>query len=225
MPASVMVVDDQEAIRSSLRLLVESTPEFEVVAEAGDGFEALAKARTHRPDAVLMDIRMPRADGIVATERLMRFVSPPKVLVLTSFDVDDRVLDALEAGAAGFLLKDLCPQQLTAALRTVMAGGRVVAPEALESLVQRASAGERECGADAQHRLSGLNGSERRVLGLIGAGLSNAQIARRLHLSQASVKTYVSRMLAKLGLDNRTQAAILAYEAGLADSERDHGLI
>ncbi|MFK0296792.1 response regulator [Streptomyces sp. NPDC090442] len=222
MTASVLVVDDQPLIRSSLCLLLSTAPGFKVTAEAEDGADALAKARTHRPDVVLMDVRLPRFDGIAATEQLMRFTRPPKVLMLTSFDVDDRVLDALEAGAAGFLLKDLCPQQLPAALRTVLCGGRVVSAEVLDSLVRRASTTKRgRTTAAGQERLAQLSGSERRVLELLGAGLTNAEIARRLYLSQASVKTYVSRMLAKLELDNRTQAAILAYEAGLAGSERN----
>ncbi|MFC5722297.1 response regulator [Streptomyces gamaensis] len=221
MAASVLIADDQASIRSSLSLLVGTTPEFEVTAEAADGTEALSKARTHRPDVVLMDVRMPGVDGIAATRQLMRFSRPPRVLMLTSFDVDDRVLDALEAGASGFLLKDLCSRQLAAALRTVVAGGRVVSPEVLDNLVRRATTTpDRSCGADLQQRLAQLSGSERRVLELIGAGLTNSQIAQRLYLSQASVKTYVSRMLAKLSLDNRTQAAILAYDAGLADTER-----
>lgn len=220
MTASVLVVDDQALIRSSMCLLLDSTPEFDVVAEAEDGADALAKARAHRPDIVLMDVRMPRVDGVAATEQLMRFTQPPKVLMLTNFDVDDRVLDALEAGASGFLLKDLSPRRLSSALRTVLAGGRVVSPEVLDSLVRRASTTDRAGGEGVEQRLSQLSGSERRVLELVGLGLTNAQIARKLYLSQASVKTYVSRMLAKLGLDNRTQAAILAYEAGLTESGR-----
>lgn len=220
MTASVLVADDQALIRSGMCLLLDSTPEFDVVAEAEDGADALAKARTHRPDVVLMDVRMPRVDGIAATEQLMRFTHPPKVLMLTNFDVDDRVLDALEAGASGFLLKDLCPRRLASALRTVLAGGRVVSPEVLDSLVRRASTSERAGGEGVEQRLAQLSGSERRVLELVGLGMTNAQIAQKLYLSQASVKTYVSRMLAKLGLDNRTQAAILAYEAGLTESGR-----
>ncbi|MFE7664348.1 response regulator [Streptomyces celluloflavus] len=128
MTASVLIVDDQVLIRSGLRQLVGASPAFEVVAEAGDGAEAVAQARAHRPDVVLMDVRMPRVDGVAATAQLMRFAAPPKVLVLTGFDVDDRVLDALEAGACGFLFKDLTPWQLETAMRTVLAGGRVIAP-------------------------------------------------------------------------------------------------
>lgn len=220
MAASVLIADDQASIRSSLSLLLGSIPEFEVTAEAVDGTEAVAKARALRPDVVLMDVRMPGVDGIAATRQLMRFGQPPRVLMLTSFDVDDRVLDALEAGACGFLLKDLCTRQLETALRTVVAGGRVVSPEVLDSLVRRATTPpDRSCDADLQQRLAQLSGSERRVLELIGAGLTNAEIAQRLYLSPASVKTYVSRMLTKLSLENRTQAAILAYDAGLADTE------
>ncbi|MFI9650006.1 response regulator [Streptomyces sp. NPDC052040] len=218
--ASVLVVDDQALIRASLCLLVNSTGEFEVVAEARDGAEAVAQARTHRPDVVLMDVRMPCVDGVVATEQLLRFTHPPKVLMLTGVDVDDRVLDALEVGASGFLLKDLCPRQLTAALRAVLVGGRVLSPQVLDSLIHRASAPERAHGTCLQERLGRLSSSERRVLELIGGGLTNAQIAQHLYLSPSSVKTYVSRVLDKLALKNRTQAAILAYDAGLADSGR-----
>ncbi|MGW8551398.1 response regulator [Streptomyces tubercidicus] len=220
MTASVLVVDDQALLRSSLCLLLDSTPEFKVVAEAGDGADALAKARTHRPDVVLMDVRMPRVDGIAATKQLMQFTDPPKVLMLTNFEVDERVLEALEAGASGFLLKDLCPQQLLSALQTVLVGGRVISPEVLDTLVRRASTTSRVRTEALAQQLAQLNASEQRVLELIGMGLTNAQIAQRLHLSQASVKTYASRILSKLGLQNRTQAAILAYEAGLIDTRR-----
>ncbi|MEC4017963.1 response regulator transcription factor [Streptomyces sp. H27-D2] len=217
----MLIVDDQAVIRSELRRLVEPLPAFDVVAEAGDGAEAVAEARTHQPDVVLMDVRMPHVDGIVATAHLMSFTAPPKVLIMTGFDIDDRVLDALEAGACGFLMKDLSPGQLETAMRTALVGGRVMAPEALDSLVRRASAAGHARGASARAWLTQLSGSERRVLALIGAGLTNAQIARQLHLSQASVKTYVSRALTKLGLENRTQAAILAYEAGLVGVRGD----
>ncbi|MBH1938999.1 response regulator transcription factor [Streptomyces sp. AV19] len=220
MAASVLVVDDQESIRSALCLLLQSEPHFEVIGEAADGAEAVAQARTRGPDVVLMDVRMPRLDGIAATEQLMRFIRPPKVLMLTNCAVDDRVLDALEAGAAGFLLKDLCRQQLTSALRTVLAGGRAVSPEVLDSLVHRASPSGWVNDTGLQQRLAQLSESERRVLELIRSGMTNAQIARQLFLSQTSVKTYVSRMLTKLGLENRTQAAILAYEARLTGIDR-----
>ncbi|MFE5827738.1 response regulator [Streptomyces erythrochromogenes] len=218
MTASVLVVDDQALIRSSVRLLLEATPGFNVVAEAEDGADALAKARAYTPDIVVMDVRMPYLDGVAATQQLMRYTRPPKVLMLTNFDADDRVLDALEAGASGFLLKDMCLQQLAVALRTVLAGGRVVSPEVLDSLVRRASAPDRSGSDGREQQLALLSSSERRVLGLVGVGMTNAQIARRLCLSPASVKTYVSRMLSKLGLDSRTQAAIFAYEAGLAEN-------
>ncbi|MEU7166283.1 response regulator transcription factor [Streptomyces morookaense] len=216
MSIRVMIVDDQAIIRMGLTMLVDSSDDFEVVAEAGDGAEALSQVAAHRPDVVLMDLNMPRVDGVEATRRLMRLPEPPMVLVLSVFDADARVLEALEAGACGFLLKDLRPEELFAALHTVASGCRVVAPEVLTSLVRRAADHTPIRVNGAGEKLSLLSQGERRVLALVAAGMTNAEIARTLHLSGASVKTYVSRTLAKLGLDNRTQAAIIAYEMGLA---------
>lgn len=215
MTIRVLVVDDQAIIRMGLTLLVDSHEDFEVVAEATDGVEAIDRVTAHRPDVVLMDMTMPHLDGIEATRRLMRLPEPPVVLMLSVFDAEDRVLEALDAGASGFLLKDLRPEELFAALHTVAAGCRVIAPEVLDRLVRRAADRTPVRVGGAGEKLDLLSPGERRVLALVGAGMTNAQIARTLQLSGASVKTYVSRTLAKLGLDNRTRAALVAYEMGL----------
>ncbi|WP_414166741.1 response regulator [Streptoverticillium reticulum] len=216
MTIRVMIVADQAIIRMGLTTLIDSSDEFEVVGEAGDGAEALPQVTAHRPDVVLMDLNMPRIDGVEATRRLSRLPEPPRVLVLGVFGTDDRVLEALRAGACGFLLKDLRPDELFAAMHTVVLGGRVIAPEVLTSLVRKAADRTPIRLNGAREKLSLLSQGERRVLALVGAGMTNTQIARALELSGASVKTYVSRTLAKLGLDNRTQAAIIAYETGIA---------
>ncbi|MGW1775944.1 response regulator transcription factor [Streptomyces sp. NPDC002104] len=213
MTIRVMVVDDQSLIRSGLVTLLASAPGIEVVAEAGDGAEAVPLARTYRPDVVLMDLVMPKVDGMEATVQLLRLPDPPRVLVLTGYTADDLVLDALRAGAAGFLLKDLRPEELFAAVRTVAAGGSALAPGVMRVLLERADT--RTGAPDHTEQLSTLSPGERDVLALVGEGRTNLQIAQALHLSPASVKTYVSRILTQLDLSNRTQAAILAHEAGL----------
>ncbi|WP_371615394.1 response regulator [Streptomyces sp. NBC_00454] len=213
MAIRVMVVDDQSLIRSGLVTLLSSAPDMEVVAEAADGAEAVPLARTHRPDVVLMDLVMPKVDGFEATLQLLRLPDPPRVLVLTGYTADDLVLDALRAGAAGFLLKDLRPEELFAGIRTVAAGGSALAPGVMRTLLERADT--RVETPDHAEQLSTLSPGERDVLALVGEGRTNLQIAEALHLSPASVKTYVSRILTQLDLTNRTQAAILAYEAGL----------
>ncbi|MFK0296791.1 response regulator [Streptomyces sp. NPDC090442] len=215
MPIRVLVADDQAIVRMGVTMLVNSSDDFEVVGEAGDGAEALALATMHQPDIVLMDLNMPGMDGIEATGRLMQMPEPPKVLMLSVFDTDTRVLATLHAGACGFLLKDLKPDELFAALHSVAAGCRVIAPDVMASLVRRAADQTPIRVNGAAEKLSLLSQGERKVLALVGAGMTNAQIARSLCLSGASVKTYVSRTLAKLGLDNRTQAALIAYDMGL----------
>ncbi|MBH1939001.1 response regulator transcription factor [Streptomyces sp. AV19] len=216
MPIRVAIVDDQAIIRVGLTMIVNSSEDFEVVTEAGDGAEALTQVSMHRPDIVLMDLNMPRINGVEATRRLMQLPEPPMVLVLSVFEGDSQVRTALDAGACGFLLKDLRPEELFAALHTVVSGCRVIAPEALTSLVRRAADHTPIRAHGATEKLSLLSRGEHQVLAMLGAGMTNAQIARSLYLSGSSVKTYVSRILAKLELDNRTQAAIIAYEMGIA---------
>ncbi|MFK0202773.1 response regulator [Streptomyces lavendulae] len=209
-------MDDQAIIRSGLRMMLEPAEGFEVAGEAVDGADAIVQARLHRPDIVLMDLRMPGLDGVAATRRLAGLARPPKVVVLSAYGEDGHVLDALGAGASGFLLKDLRCEELLSALRVVSRGGHVFAPGLLHGLVRRAvrRMPVRVCGVEA--RVAALSDGERDVLRLVGRGMTNEQISRELYLAGASVKTYVSRTLAKLGLDNRTQAAIVAYAIGLA---------
>ncbi|MEV0322987.1 response regulator [Streptomyces sp. NPDC050658] len=215
----IAVIDDQVIVRAGLRTLVEYAEGFEVVAEADDGTHAVPLAEKHRPDVVLMDLSMPGLDGLEATRLLMRLPTPPHVLILSVYDADTRVLDALRAGASGFLLKDLQPQELFAALRTVVAGGRVIDDNVLSRLVRQAAERAPAQAGAIDQKLCTLSESERRVLALIGAGLTNAEIADRLNWPRSSVKTYVSRNLDKLGVESRTQAALLAYRYGLTASE------
>ncbi|MGP3691560.1 response regulator transcription factor [Streptomyces sp. IBSNAI002] len=217
MTVRVMIVDDQPITRSGLRFLVDSIPGYQVVAEAEDGADAVGKAREHEAGLVLMDLRMPRIDGVEATRQLMRMGEPPRVLVMTTFAVDEQALDALEAGAHGFLSKDLRVEELRAAMDVVMSGGQLVSGDMLDFLMLKASRGAAGLSVRRKELLVLLTESERRVLSLLGAGLSNSEIADALYLSVSSVKTYVSRLLQKLNLDNRTQAAVLAYELDFMD--------
>ncbi|MGW5115901.1 response regulator transcription factor [Streptomyces noursei] len=217
MTVRVMIVDDQPITRSGLRFLVDCIPGYEVVAEAEDGVDAVAKAREYQVALVLMDLRMPRIDGVEATRQLMRMAEPPKVIVMTAFALDEQALDALEAGAHGFLMKDLRPEELRAGLDVVMHGGQLISAEMLDFLMFKVSRGAASLSARHRELLVLLTESERRVLSLLGAGLSNSEIADELYLSVSSVKTYVSRLLQKLHLDNRTQAAVLAYELDFMD--------
>ncbi|WP_424213251.1 response regulator transcription factor [Streptomyces sp. BI20] len=218
----LVIADDHALIRSGMRVLLDAEDSLEVVGEAENGAEALTLVTTHRPDVVLMDLHMPEMDGIEATRRMMRLPNPPRVLILTSVPTDDRVVEALEAGAAGFILKDLRSQELLSALLAVARGVPVLAPSVMGGLLRRASVGHGTPGrtAELREKVAGLSESERRVLALLGRGLSNARIASELHLSGASVKTYVSRTLAKLGLENRTQAALIARDLGVNEGER-----
>ncbi|MFK0234121.1 response regulator [Streptomyces vinaceus] len=214
----VLVVDDQFLIRSGLTALLGAAPGIEVVAEAADGEEAVRLAAETRPDVVLMDIRMPGTDGITATERILAEADAaagqarPKVLVLTTFDSDAYVFRALRVGASGFLLKDTPPDRLLAAIATVHAGEMLFSPGALQGIIA-AYAGP--VARDPHPGLAALNPREREVLGLVGAGLSNADIAGRLVLSAATVKTHVHRCMSKLGVSSRAQAVVLAHESGL----------
>ncbi|MFE3553413.1 response regulator [Streptomyces sp. NPDC059193] len=209
----VLVVDDQPITRSGLTCIVNSLPGYTVVAEAGDGIEAVARAREHEVALALVDLRMPRVDGVETTRRLLRAQQPPRIIVMTSFGVNDQALEALEAGACGFLTKDVCLEELHRALDSVMHGGTLVSPDMLGYMVTRAARSTAAVPAERRAELlARLNESERHVLALIGAGLSNAQIADRLFLSVSSIKARVSRLLQKLELDNRTQAAVVAHE-------------
>ena len=212
----VLVADDQTLVRAGFRVLVESAPDLEVVGEAGDGVEAVELARRELPDVVLMDIRMPRLDGLEATRRIVALdrAEGVRVLVLTTFDLDEYVYQALRAGASGFLLKDTPPADLLAAIRVVAAGDALLAPSVTRRLIAE-FARRPEPSAVTPAALAALTDREREVLALVARGLSNAEIAELLVVSGATAKTHVSRVLAKLGARDRAQLVMLAYETGL----------
>jgi DNA-binding NarL/FixJ family response regulator len=211
-PVRVLIADDQAIVRMGFAALLQSQPGLLVVGSAADGQQAVSLARELDPDVVLMDIRMPVLDGIAATRQLAGLPDPPRVLVLTTFDLDDYVYDALRAGASGFLLKDATPEEILHAVRVVARGEALLAPAVTARLVtefaQRARLAE-------PPGLAALTGREREVLLLVAAGLANGEIAARLYLAEQTVKSHVSSVLFKLGLRDRVQAVILAYEAGL----------
>ncbi len=210
----VLVVDDQALVRGGLRMILDAQPDIEVAGEACDGRQALQKARELAPDVVLMDIRMPELDGIGATKRLLTTTDAPRVLILTTFDLDQYVYEAMKAGASGFLLKDVEPEQLALAVRTVAAGDALLSPtitrRLIEEFVRRPPAGS---GLPAQ--LADLTERELDVMRLVARGLSNSEIARELFVSEATVKTHLTHILTKLRLRDRIQAVVLAYETGL----------
>ena len=218
MSISVLLADDQPLLRRGFRMILEAEPDMIVVAEAGDGEEAADLARRHGPDVVLMDIRMPGTDGIEATRCITASDARVRVLVLTTFDLDEYAFGALRAGASGFLLKDVRPAELVAAIRTVAAGDAVVSPRVTRRLLEEYAQvlplpeAQRE---QAYPQLSALTEREREVLVAVAQGLSNTEIAATLYVSEATVKSHVGRILAKLGLRDRVQVVVLAYEAGL----------
>ncbi len=215
---TVLLVDDQALLRMGFRLVLEGEPDLEVVGEASDGRTALQQVAALRPDVVLMDVRMPGMNGIEATERVVAEHPGTRVLILTTFDLDEYAFAALRVGASGFLLKDAKPAELVAAIRSVASGDAVVSPRVtrrmLEMFADRlpAEAGEAPGAVDP---LAELTGREREVLQAVAEGLSNAEIAARLVLSEATVKTHVGRILAKLGVRDRVQAVVLCYRAGM----------
>ena len=212
----VFVVDDQQLVRAGFRMLLDSQPDIEVVGEAGDGAEAIEMLAATRADIVLMDVRMPRMDGVEATRRIRSGGDQaPAVVVLTTFDLDEYAFAAIKAGASGFMLKDALPQDLLAAVRNVYAGDAVVAPTTTRRLLEQFARYLPGADAPSHRALATLTERERQVLELVAQGMSNAEIAAELVLSEATVKTHVGRTLAKTGLRDRVQLVVLAYEAGV----------
>jgi len=211
-PTRLLVVDDQAVVRIGFTALLDAQPDFTVVGNAGDGREAVRLAKTLLPDVVLMDIRMPVLGGIDAMRELATFPDPPRVLVLTTFDLDDYVYDALRAGASGFLLKDATPDEIVNAVRVVRAGDALLAPSVTRRLISEFAARATLAPATG---IDELTPRESEVFRLVAQGLANAEIATTLHLAEQTVKTHVGAILAKLGLRDRVQAVVLAYETGV----------
>jgi DNA-binding NarL/FixJ family response regulator len=208
----VVLADDQPLVRTGLRMILGAEEDLEIVGEAADGAEAVAVCAEVRPDVVLMDVRMPGMDGIDATRAVTAVDDPPRVLVLTTFDLDDVVYEALRAGASGFLLKDAPEERLTTAIRVVADGGSLFAPSVTRRLIEEFAG---RATPPAPPRLDALTPREHEVLVLVARGLSNAEIGRQLFVTENTVKTHVARVLTKLGLRDRVQAVVLAYESGL----------
>ncbi|GAA5013953.1 response regulator transcription factor [Streptomyces siamensis] len=216
----LLLVDDDPLVRAGLSLMLGGADDIEIVGEAADGGEVEALVDRTRPDVVLMDIRMPTVDGLTATERLRGREEAPQVIVLTTFHADDQVLRALGAGAAGFVLKDTPPAEILQAVRRVAAGDPVLSPTVTRQLIEHAAGSTLDARRSAARtRIAVLNDREREVAVAVGQGGSNAEIAGSLFMSVATVKTHVSRILAKLGLNNRVQIALLTYDAGLLEDD------
>ena len=215
MSIRVLIADDQALVRNGFRLILESRPDIDVVGEAADGREAVAVAIDAVPDVILMDVRMPELDGIEATRRIVAAGSPARVLVLTTFDLDEYVYAAIRAGASGFLLKDVRPRDLVDAIRLVADGNALLGPTVTRRLLDR-FARAAPAGLGGPGRFAALTARELEILRLLAAGLSNAEIASRLYLGESTVKTHVSSILRKLGVRDRVQAVIVAFEGGLA---------
>jgi DNA-binding NarL/FixJ family response regulator len=221
-PIRVLVADDQPLMRSGFRLILEGQPGIVVVGEARDGEEAVTEAHRLRPDVVLMDVRMPNLDGIAATRQILGSVaSEARVLVLTMFDLDEYVYGALQAGASGFLLKDVSPEQLVMAIHVVAAGDQLLAPSVTRRLIERYLASVRPPLAATAAAMDRLTPREREILDFVAGGLGNGEIARELVLAESTVKTHVANVLAKLDLHDRVQLVIFAYEQGLVPARRE----
>jgi DNA-binding NarL/FixJ family response regulator len=212
----ILIVDDEPLVRTGLRMILSAAEDLDVVGEAQDGVDAVTAVLAHRPDVVMMDVRMPRLDGLAATRQVLALAPAPKVIVLTTFDLDDYVFRALEAGASGFLLKDTPPRDLVRAVQVVASGEAMLSPSVTRRLIGHfAGLGASSRQQAARERLQALTARESEVLLAVASGQSNADVGRELFMSEATVKTHVSRVLTKVGATNRVQAAILAHDAGL----------
>ncbi|WP_219506546.1 response regulator [Nonomuraea ceibae] len=211
----ILLADDEAMIRAGVRAILASDPDLEVVAEAGDGREAVDLAISHHPDVALLDIRMPRLDGLAAAAEIRRAAPGTAVVMLTTFGEDDYIAKALDVGANGFLLKSGDPRELIAGVHAVAGGAAYLSPKVAQRVIEQLAGGRMARGSAARDRIAGLTDREREVLALLGAGLSNAEIARTLHIVEGTVKAYVSAILTRLDVRNRVQAAIIAHEAGL----------
>jgi DNA-binding NarL/FixJ family response regulator len=214
MSISVLIADDQALVRAGFRMILETDKDIRVVAEADDGAQAVEACRRTRPDIVLMDIRMPVMDGLEATRRIVAAKDPPRVLMLTTFDHDEYVFDALVAGASGFLLKDVAPEQLLAGIRVIAHGDSLLSPSVTRRLIE-SFVRDHPRTPQPPPGLEELTARELEIFGLIARGLSNAEIAEQLVVSSTTIKTHVARVLIKLGLRDRVQAVVLAYETGV----------
>jgi len=217
MSIRVLVADDQAMVRAGFRMLLADEDDIEVVAEASNGLEAVDKARRFHPTVVLMDIRMPELDGLEATRRILAADRTARVLILTTFDLDDYIYEALRAGASGFVLKDDPPEQLIAAIHTVAAGDALLSPSITRRVIAQFTHIPRP---SVPRELEDLTTREQEILGLIARGLSNAEIGQRLSISETTVKTHVTHVLQKLNLRDRVQAVVLAYQSGLTEPDR-----
>jgi DNA-binding NarL/FixJ family response regulator len=214
MTIQVLVADDQSMVRAGFRMLLAGEKDIEVIAEASNGLEAVDKAARLHPTVILMDIRMPELDGLQATRRILAADNASRILILTTFDLDEYVFDALRAGASGFVLKDDSPEQLIAAIRTVAAGDALLSPTITRRVIQKFASVSRPV---PPKELNDLSDREREVFRLMARGLSNAEIGNELYISETTVKTHVTHILQKLDLRDRVQAVVLAYQAGLFD--------
>lgn len=217
MTIRILVADDQAMVRAGFRMLLGGEEDLEVVAEASNGLEAVDKAARFRPDLILMDIRMPELDGLEATRRILAADQGARILVLTTFDLDEYVFEALRAGASGFVLKDDSPEQLIAAIRTVAAGDALLSPAITRRVIEKFAAADRPA---PPKEFEDLSEREREVFRLMTEGLSNAEIGQRLYISETTVKSHVTHILQKLNLRDRVQAVVLAHQAGLFDAPR-----